>query len=123
MEVERKRLDLLVCRNDCTRMVVKGIQCAWYPEFVLKVVLHHRKRFTRSFDLGGPDSPSRQGDRLLWKQKHRHTHTHTHTPTMVQNKQTANNGVERFRKEGRKEEKKSKRKLKTCVCIWTERGV
>ena len=85
MEVERKRLDLLVCRNDCTRMVVKGIQCAWYPEFVLKVVLHHRKRFTRSFDLGGPDSPSRQGDRLLWKQKHRHTHTHT--PTMVQNKQ------------------------------------
>ena len=24
MEVERKRLDLLVCRNDCTRMVVKG---------------------------------------------------------------------------------------------------
>ena len=79
MEVERKRLDLLVCRNDCTRMVVKGIQCAWYPEFVLKVVLHHRKRFTRSFDLGGPDSPSRQDDRLLWKQKHRHTHTHTHT--------------------------------------------
>ena len=106
MEVERKRLDLLVCRNDCTRMVVKGIQCAWYPEFVLKVVLHHRKRFTRSFDLGGPDSPSRQGDRLLWKQKHRHTHTHTHTRLRwCKTNKTANNGVERFRKEGRKKKK------------------
>ena len=105
MEVERKRLDLLVCRNDCTRMVVKGIQCAWYPEFVLKVVLHHRKRFTRSFDLGGPDSPSRQGDRLLWKQKHRHTHTHTHTHAYDGAKQTKRQTMasrDLGRKEGRK---------------------